>query len=124
VNLGVGRKAKHLALGSYHTCAILDNDTVKCWGYAIALGTNDFINWGSNSVNSVSALPNINFGGQTVRNLWAGNFSTCALLQNGVLKCWGRNSYGEIGYDLNKGNEPNEMGDNLPYLQILPAPPP
>ena len=27
-----GRTAKSLSLGGRHTCAILDNDTVKCWG--------------------------------------------------------------------------------------------
>ena len=27
-----GRTAKSLSLGMYHTCVILDNDSVKCWG--------------------------------------------------------------------------------------------
>jgi E3 ubiquitin-protein ligase HERC3 len=31
-NLGTGRTVKSLALGSSHTCAILDNDKIKCWG--------------------------------------------------------------------------------------------
>src|SRR5690606_12679669 len=33
VNLGVDRTAKRLAAGYNHTCAILDDNTVKCWGY-------------------------------------------------------------------------------------------
>ena len=34
VNLGdnYGRKAKAVTCGSQHTCAMLDDDTVKCWG--------------------------------------------------------------------------------------------
>ena len=32
VDLGSGKKAKQLALGFAHTCVILTDDTVKCWG--------------------------------------------------------------------------------------------
>ena len=32
MNLGAGRTAKAVACGEYHTCAILDDDTLKCWG--------------------------------------------------------------------------------------------
>src|SRR5262249_3648860 len=32
VNLGAGRLAKKIATGFFHTCAILDDDTLKCWG--------------------------------------------------------------------------------------------
>ena len=28
-----GRTAKSVAVGVYHTCAILDDDSLKCWGY-------------------------------------------------------------------------------------------
>ena len=40
-----GRTAKSLSLGGRHTCAILDNDTVKCWGrnYQGMLGLGDNI---------------------------------------------------------------------------------
>ena len=32
VDLGSGRTAKMVSAGAYHTCAILDDDTLKCWG--------------------------------------------------------------------------------------------
>src|SRR6185503_9605546 len=32
VDLGTGRRAKAVAVGVRHTCAILDTDQVKCWG--------------------------------------------------------------------------------------------
>ena len=32
VELGAGRTAKKITAGGYHTCAILDNDKVECWG--------------------------------------------------------------------------------------------
>jgi alpha-tubulin suppressor-like RCC1 family protein len=32
VPLGVGRTATALAIGFGHTCALLDDATIKCWG--------------------------------------------------------------------------------------------
>ena len=32
VDLGTGRTATAIAAGSQHTCALLDNSAVKCWG--------------------------------------------------------------------------------------------
>ena len=32
VDLGAGRTVKAIAPGNRGTCAVLDNDTVKCWG--------------------------------------------------------------------------------------------
>jgi len=33
VDLGVGQNVTAVSTGRYHTCAILQNYTVKCWGY-------------------------------------------------------------------------------------------
>ena len=32
VDLGTGRTAKMISAGGFHTCAVLDDDSVKCWG--------------------------------------------------------------------------------------------
>eukprot|EP00976_Prorocentrum_cordatum_P092823 1189113-Prorocentrum_minimum.AAC.1 len=32
VSLGTGRTATHIDLGDAHTCVVLDNALVKCWG--------------------------------------------------------------------------------------------
>ena len=32
VPLGTSRTATNIAVGQSHTCAVLDNDTIKCWG--------------------------------------------------------------------------------------------
>ena len=32
VDLGDGRTATHISAGGAHTCAILDNGKLKCWG--------------------------------------------------------------------------------------------
>ena len=33
VDFGSGRTATHLAAGNVHTCVLLDNGQVKCWGF-------------------------------------------------------------------------------------------
>ena len=33
VDLGTGRTATAISIGSQHTCALLDNVSVKCWGF-------------------------------------------------------------------------------------------
>ena len=43
VDLGTGKTAKQVSVASYHACAILNDDTVKCWGEGsdAALGYGD-----------------------------------------------------------------------------------
>eukprot|EP01083_Nonionella_stella_P113925 336333_1 len=47
--------------------------------------------------------------------IMAGDYHTCALSTANKVKCWGYNFYGQLGYGdtNNRGNETNEMSDNL-----------
>ncbi len=95
INLGVGRTAKALSVGFFHTCALLDNDTVKCWGYNAVgqLGYGDTIDR-----NAPDANP-INLGvGRTAKAIAVAGRHTCALLDNNTVKCWGDNQTGQLGY--------------------------
>ena len=57
-------------------------------------------------------LPSIDLGtGRTATAIAAGSFHTCALLDNGSVKCWGDNAIGQlgIGNTTDKGDNTGEM---------------
>ena len=123
VDLGTGRTAKAVALGLGHTCVILDNDSVKCWGDngVGQLGYGDTTVRGDGPGEMGDNLPAVNLGtGRTAVSISAGDSHTCVILDNFRAKCWGFGSQGRLGYgDLtNRGDGPGEMGDALPELVL------
>ena len=168
-----------------HTCAVLDDGSVKCWGRNLAgeLGLGDQADrgtgccrWAMGFLRSTSAqaapqskwwrhlggrvrcsttngevlgrnnnpaslaratgsigrrakcrgapsgemgdlLPPIDFGaGRSVIYVDSGGSTSCALLDNAEVKCWGRNSVGQLGLGdtTSRGDQSGEMGDHLP----------
>ncbi|MGB2276755.1 MAG: RCC1 domain-containing protein, partial [Candidatus Poseidoniaceae archaeon] len=96
MNLGTGRTAVAVAAGHAHTCAILDNGDLKCWGSdsfgALGDGGSTYSN-----TNAPSSTP-VDLGtGRTAIALDAGEYHTCAILDDGSVKCWGSDSYGQLG---------------------------
>ena len=99
LDLGPGRTATAITAGSAHSCAILDNGRVRCWGGGGggALGYGDMQSIGNDELPS-SAGP-VNLGpGRTAVAISAGGGHTCAILDNGRLLCWGDGLYGQLGY--------------------------
>ena len=123
VHLGPGRTAQALTAGFYHSCALLDNDSVKCWGdndYG-QLGLGDNNDRGDQPNEMGDALLPINLGeDRTTRAVAAGYVHTCALLDNETVKCWGENNSGQLGLgDINfRGYQPGQMGENLPPVDL------
>ncbi len=123
VNLGTGRTAKVIAAGNHHTCAILDNSSVKCWGYNWAgqLGLGDTTTRGRYTNEMGDALPTVNLGtGRTATQIVIGELHTCAILDNGSVKCWGPNAEGQLGLGdtATRGDGPGEMGDSLAAVNL------
>jgi hypothetical protein len=123
VGLGTGRTVKQIAAGDGITCALLDNNTIKCWGFNGdgELGLGDLNNRGDQSGELGDALPAISLGtGRTGAAVVAGETNVCALLDNGQVKCWGFNADGELGIGniVDHGGGPNQMGDNLPAVDL------
>ncbi len=132
VNLGTGRTAVRISAGGSHTCAILDNGALKCWGVnAGTLGLGDTNARGDQLNEMGDNLPAINLGtGRTVVKISSGGSHICAILDNGDLKCWGSDSSGQLGVAQNllpgngdplyyvRGDLPGDMGDNLPAVNL------
>jgi len=88
VQLGTGRSAVALALGAVHSCALLDDASVKCWGSNTfgLLGMGDTRDRGDEGGEMGDSLSAVDLGpGRTVVQLAAGRAHTCALLEDGQL---------------------------------------
>ncbi|HEX7916692.1 Ig-like domain repeat protein, partial [Rudaea sp.] len=77
-----------------HTCALLINGDVDCWGFngdgelGNGLSTNSFL---PTRVSNVQGAVAISAGGAGY------GAETCALLGSGTAQCWGANYYGQLG---------------------------
>ncbi|MFN3199699.1 MAG: MopE-related protein [Bradymonadia bacterium] len=125
VDLGVGRSATHISISrsNAHVCATLDNHTVKCWGHNAfgQLGQGDTNNRGSNAGDMGDNLPPVALGtGQSATETAAGSVFTCALLTSNSVKCFGDGRQGRLGSgdEENRGDDPGEMGDDLPFVDL------
>ena len=105
VNLGPGRSGRAVVAGDYHTCAILDDGSVRCWGF----GANGRLGYASTAnMLSPAAAPAVDLGpGRRATAITAGASHTCAILDDGSVRCWGNGVSGRLGY----GNQ-STIGDN------------
>ncbi|MCP5493673.1 MAG: putative Ig domain-containing protein [Leptospiraceae bacterium] len=105
-NVDIGETVIQVSSGLKHTCVLLSTGNVKCWGE----GNHGRLGYGSSTDLGKTEVPssygNVNVGG-TVTQISAGDAQSCVLLSTGYVMCWGRGSYGRLGY----GNE-NIIGDD------------
>jgi hypothetical protein len=121
----LGIRAIQVAVGEYHTCALLENRRVKCWGYGDngQLGRGDKGRYGAKPEEMGDALPYVDLGaGRTAKAISAKRYATCAILDTDDVKCWGRGVQAGLPIastaDANRGDEPGEMGDALPTVDL------
>ncbi|CAM8671810.1 PKD domain containing protein [Comamonadaceae bacterium] len=82
---GLSSGAIGIAVGNRHGCAVLAGGELRCWGenYAGQLGLDNTVS----ETQVATVVPGLESNVVEVR---AGNNGTCARLQNGTVKCWGR----------------------------------
>jgi alpha-tubulin suppressor-like RCC1 family protein len=71
-----------IALGGHHSCALLGDGTVKCWGFNVEGGLGDGTTIDSFTPVSVSGIT-------TATSAAVGDQHSCTLLTNGKVMCWG-----------------------------------
>ena len=123
VDLGTNRRAIGVFAGLEHTCAILADGAVKCWGLNNwgQLGVGDTTRRGDGVAAMGDGLPVVDLGaGRRAIAIAAGSSATCALLDGGSVKCWGDNYQGALGYgDLEtRGAAPGTMGAALRDIDL------
>ena len=138
VDLGGGHSARDVTASGWSVCAILENSQEKCWGHGftgeLGLGTRQNQFPGINSGDPAPwLLPTVDLGSIDGNPLLAyrlagGWQSACAVIPfigPNMLKCWGWNSSGQLGIGdtNNRGDDPNEMGNRLPYVGDIFFPP-
>jgi len=97
INLGYNVSPKKISTGAYHSCVITkDTRLLKCWG------NNSNGQLGDNTTIDRLKPKTINLGNNVYGPVYAtqvalGWFHTCVITSNRLLKCWGRNDYGQLG---------------------------
>jgi alpha-tubulin suppressor-like RCC1 family protein len=105
----VGLPVEQIATGNKHTCALLDNGRIRCWGTGAALGYGNADVIGDDEHPSVA--PFVDVDGLVVE-IVAGGGQTCARLENGDVRCWG----------FPNGQSPDPIGDDETPSSVPPLP--
>jgi cysteine-rich repeat protein len=111
--VALGSAAMAIAAGADHTCALMADYSIQCWG------ANDHGQLGLGHTNPIGddELPSADVAkvqlGLGVKTLASGGNVTCAILSDDTLRCWGQNDFGQLGLghtqDVGVNESPSQM---------------
>ena len=102
---GLSSGVTQLSVGTSHSCAVTNTNGLKCWG------NGSYGRLGDGTTNQRSTPVEIFPSGSGVIAVSLGDVSSCALITDGSVQCWGRNSSGQLG-----------TGDTTDSLSPTPVP--
>ncbi len=101
-----------------HTCALLSDATVRCWGSPDALGYPPATFVDPPPTPAMQPPVQIAPPSTFVTSLSAGIFFTCATLSDGTARCWGQDYYGQLGYGNTEQIDDNETPESAGPIAI------
>ncbi|NDD92119.1 hypothetical protein EBZ37_08545, partial [bacterium] len=122
-----GSAYSSIALGQYHSCGITSEGGLKCWGWNSdgQLGNGSNVSDDS-SYDGVALTPTLiepgviySTGITATQKITAGETHSCSIGTDGTLKCWGDNSYGQLGDGTTKNRvSPMMVQTDVSYAQV------
>jgi alpha-tubulin suppressor-like RCC1 family protein len=88
---GLSSGVTAVVAGGYHSCALMNDGSVKCWGQNESGKLGDGTTANRLTPVAVSGLSS------GINAIFLGVHHSCALTSAGAMKCWGDNSSGQLG---------------------------
>jgi len=88
---GLSSGVAAISPGQSHTCALISTGGVECWG------DNSSGQLGDGTTTNSTTPVDVNGLSSGANAVSAGNEHSCALLIGGAVRCWGNNTYGQLG---------------------------
>ncbi len=118
LDFGPGRTVQTISIQWSHACAVLDDGSVRCWGQGdwgkLGNGSEEHLGDGDGEMGAALLPVPLGAGVSAVWVAAAGS-STCAVLSDSTVRCWGWGGEGNLanGSSDHVGDQPDEMGDAL-----------
>ncbi len=107
-DIDIGGTVVQIATGTDHSCAVLNNGKARCWGLDSfgRLGYPQHFDEFEFTNKTAAELGDLSLGANAI-SIHAGGRHTCAVLEGGSVRCWGDNTFAQLGSGLG----PDSIGD-------------